>query len=337
VTTAPDPPSAAMSRETEEFDLLRRARLAHLIPVGEPLVLVSQVPRSGGTLLSQLFDGHPECHAHPHELQIGYPKKWDWPPLDLGAPADWFDILDEGVPRKHLRRGYRKSPSADGASVFPFLFSSVLQREIFEQCTAARTIESDRAVLDCYFTSYFNAWLDNHNLYTGPKKVVTAFRSRLVTVETALTEYFAAYPEGTLISIVRDPRGWYASALSHKPKYRRGVDLALEHWRRSTESALGARDRFGDRVLVVTYEQLVRNTEETMARVAERIGIAMSPILLEPTFNGRPTRSNSIEVASRQYGVSTERATAFRQSLDPETIAEIERLAGDLYERATAG
>src|SRR2546429_5064991 len=27
-------------------------------------------------------------------------------------------------------------------------------------------------------TSYFNAWLDNHNLYAGPKKVVTAFAPR---------------------------------------------------------------------------------------------------------------------------------------------------------------
>ena len=28
-------------------------------------------------------------------------------------------------------------------------------------------------------TSYFNAWLDNHNLYNGPKRVVTAFAPRL--------------------------------------------------------------------------------------------------------------------------------------------------------------
>ena len=35
---------------------------------------------------SQLFDGHPEVHAHPHELCIGKPNKWDWPPLDLCGP-----------------------------------------------------------------------------------------------------------------------------------------------------------------------------------------------------------------------------------------------------------
>ena len=51
-------------------------------------MLISQVQRSGGTLLSQLFDGHPEVHAHPHELYIGKPKKWDWPPLDLARARD---------------------------------------------------------------------------------------------------------------------------------------------------------------------------------------------------------------------------------------------------------
>ena len=30
------------------------------MPVHEPLVLISQIQRSGGTLLSQLFDGDPE-------------------------------------------------------------------------------------------------------------------------------------------------------------------------------------------------------------------------------------------------------------------------------------
>ena len=39
-----------------------------------------------------------------------------------------------------------------------------------------------------------------------------------------------------------------------------------------------------------------------MTRLAERIGIAMSPVLLEPTFNGRPIRANSAEEVA-QYGI----------------------------------
>src|SRR5438046_285295 len=95
--------------EREEYGLLCRARLEHVVPVRQPLVVVSQVQRSGGTLLSQLFDGHPECHAHPSEIKIGYPKKWNWPPIDLARPEDWFPMLYEDSVEKRLRRGYRKS------------------------------------------------------------------------------------------------------------------------------------------------------------------------------------------------------------------------------------
>ena len=56
--------------ELEDYEALCRVRLEHLIEVREPLVLISQVQRAGGTLLSQLFDGHPECHADPFELKI---------------------------------------------------------------------------------------------------------------------------------------------------------------------------------------------------------------------------------------------------------------------------
>src|SRR5919198_369926 len=79
-------PAWARLDELEEYEALCRARLRHLVEVREPLVLVSQIQRSGGTLLSQLFDGHPQCHAHPGELHIGWPRKRYWPPLDLERP-----------------------------------------------------------------------------------------------------------------------------------------------------------------------------------------------------------------------------------------------------------
>jgi hypothetical protein len=147
-----------------------------------------------------------------------------------------------------------------------------------------------------------------------------------------LERYLAAYPDGLFVSIVRDPRAWYASASRHRAAYE-AVEQAVALWRQSTEAALDARDRHGERVLVLTYEQLAGATEETMHLVAERIGISWSPVLLTPTFNGRPTLANSTEPVDRR-GVLPERATAFRDSLDAATIEAVERAAGDLYERA---
>jgi len=320
--------------ELEDYQALCRVRLEHLVPVREPLVLVSHVQRSGGTLLSQLFDGHAECHAHPHELKIGYPREHNWPPLDLSRPESCFEMLFEKRSVWHFRRGYSKSTHRyEDYDVFPFAFLPRLQKAIFDACVEGRSVGRERDVLDCYFTSYFNAWLDNHNLYTGPKKVVTGFAPRLAMEAANLERFFAAYPEGTLISIVRDPRAWYVSASNYAPEHYADVEIALELWRRSTESAIEAGERYGERVLVLTYERLLEQPEATMAWIAERIGITMSPQLLVPTFNGRPIRANSAYPVER-YGILPERAGVYRDSLDPERVERIGELAGGLYERA---
>jgi hypothetical protein len=334
---APPLPPWRRRDDAEEYAALCHSRLEHLVDVAEPLVLISQVQRSGGTLLSQLFDGHPECHAHPGELSIGKPKKWDWPPLRLDRPEEWFEMLFEPPIDLYLREGYLKEKPLGGQlepDVFPFVFSPRLQRSIFDRCVARREPVRERDVLDCYFTSYFNAWLDNHNLYTGSKRVVTAFAPRLAMEPQRVARYFDAYPEGTLVSIVRDPRAWYASASRHRGHYA-DVEDALALWRDSVRSALDAHERYPGRVLLLTFEQLVLETEPTVRRVAERIGISMSRALLEPTFNGRPIRANSTGRIDRA-GILPERTDAYRETLEPATLATIDSAAGDLYRRAAA-
>ena len=45
--------------------------------IDQPLILISQIQRSGGTLITQLFDSHKEIYAHPSELVLTNPK-WKW-------------------------------------------------------------------------------------------------------------------------------------------------------------------------------------------------------------------------------------------------------------------
>jgi hypothetical protein len=320
--------------ELEEYAQACRTRLDHLVRVTQPLVLISQVQRSGGTLLSRLFDCLPECHAHPYELKIGPGTKDRWPKLDLGDPNQWFKVLYELKAGMHLVEGYSKPGlKSTDVDVLPFLFLPRLQKRIFDACVAERGVERERDILDCYMTSYFNAWLDNQNLYSQPKKLVTGFMPMLTADAESLERFFGAYPDGTLLSIVREPRSWYASAARHSRKRYREVEAALLLWRHSTEGALDAARQLGEQVIVVTYEQLVADTEATMSRLAERLGLTMSPVLLEPTFNGRPVRANSSDPIAN-YGIIPERSLAYQEVLDAETIAQIEELAGDLYAHA---
>jgi sulfotransferase family protein len=316
-----------------DYRAVVRARLAHVVRVGEPLVLISQIQRSGGTLLLQLLDGHRECHVDPYELKIGSPKKHNWPPLDLSRPDTWFETLYFRGSVERLRRTGRTRRPEVGRSVFPYLFSPRLQKRLFDECVGEA--KNEREILDAYFTSYFNAWLDNHNLYTGPKKAVVGFTPRLALDRSNVEHFFAAYPDGILISIVRDPRGWYRSAAKHGPEDYADLDRGLTLWNASADASLDAAERYGDRVLVLTYEQLVREPEHATRRVAARIGIEWSPSLLEPTFNGRPVRANSSDQVERE-GILPERAEAFRGALDAATAGRIAELAGDRYERAAA-
>jgi sulfotransferase family protein len=333
------PASAAKERtpwlqldERDEYRQACRVRLQHVVPVREPLVLVSQIQRSGGTLLSRLFDGHPECHAHPYELKMGRKTTPKWPELDLDSPRRWFRDLYEPKVAEHMLSGYTKPGLKEtDVDVFPFIFLPRLQKLIFDECATGGKAEHVRDIFDWYFTSYFNAWLDNQNLYSGPKRIVTGFTPRTNVDFPSIERFFAAYPDGTLVSIVREPRAWFASAVRHRPEYA-DLDASLGIWRRSAEAGIEAKGRFGDRVVLITYEELVLETEAAMRRLAERLGISMSPILLVPTFNGREVRANSSDPVS-SYGIVSERVDAYRDVLDSTRIARIDELAGDLYER----
>ena len=45
--------------------------------LNQDLIIIGQIQRSGGTLLSQLFDSHSEIHSYPSELRLTNPK-FDW-------------------------------------------------------------------------------------------------------------------------------------------------------------------------------------------------------------------------------------------------------------------
>ena len=121
--------------ELGEYCQLGRVRTDHVVRVREPMVLVSQIQRSGGTLLSRLFDGHPECHAHPYEVKIGHKARW--PKLDLNAPESWFEALYEHKVAQHLVSGWSKPGLKETeVDVFPFLFLPRLQKRLFDACIA---------------------------------------------------------------------------------------------------------------------------------------------------------------------------------------------------------
>jgi len=299
----------------------------YIIPVTSPIALISQVQRSGGSLLSQLFDGHPELHAHPHELKIGYPKKFMWPEIDLNEnPQRWLEIFFEDKVIEHFKGGYKKERKQD--EVFPFIFVPSVQQKVFLKYLSSVDSITLRDVFDAYMTSYFGAWINNQNRY-GQKKYVTAFTPRLAMIEENIESFFEVYPDGRLLSIVRDPRNWYPSAVKHRSNVYGDIRKSIDLWKTSTEAALRNKKKYGERVSIVRFEDLVSKTEAVMFYMADFLKINFDDILLVPTFNKSPIRANT-SFNDEQHGIVSSTLSRYKM-LSEEELKIIEEMTEDIY------
>ena len=316
-----------MSQDKIYLESLYKACVEHTRPVTSPLALISQVQRSGGTLLSQLFDGHPELHAHPHELKIGYPTKYTWPKLDLSDnPNRWLETLFEYSVLSHFKKGYKKEKKRDDA--FLFLFLPSVQREIFLDYVGSIQALRIRDVFDAYMTSYFGAWLNNQNS-TGNKKFVTAFTARLAMRTGNMDAFFETYPDGRLISLLRDPKNWYPSAIRHKPRVCKDIQDGVDLWKNSAQAMARNRERYGDRVCILTFEDLITKTKSVMEYLAAFLEIRFEDILLEPTFNKYPIRANTSFEAEKN-GIIESTLNRYK-TLSKDELEFIENMTNDLY------
>jgi hypothetical protein len=317
---------------------LRQVR-ENVVPVDEPLALICQAQRSGGTLLARLFDGHPRCHAHPHELLIGYPKAHTWPELPLDEkPERWFGKLKEGYLATLFIKGRRKTPlkaaGEKSKGSYPFLLPPELQRRLFlDEVERRSPITSERQILDCYFTSLFNAWLDNQNLRGPEKRWVVAFSPRRAW-EDGLDKLFELYPDGRLISILRDPLSWFSSARGRDPEA--DVGGLLEAWKRSAGEMLEGSRRYEDRVYIVRFDELLLDTPGAMRRLAAFLGIDFDPRLTIPTFNGYPVGANSSYGVKSETGVVAAPVKRYKKVLSEEQQELIRGECEELHQEVLA-
>ncbi len=299
-----------------------------IVQVNAPLVLISQIQRSGGSLLSQLFDGHPQIHAHPYELKIGYPKKYYWPKIDLSdSPERWFLLLFEDIVLDHAKEGYKKGKKA--VQVYPFHFVPFLQKEIFLQYVNSIIPLHLRDVFDGYMTSYFNAWLNNRNLKGNRKKYVTAFTPRMAMLQENMDNFWKIYPDGKLISVVRDPKNWFPSASQHRQKDYGDITRALDQWKDSVNATIRNKEASEENVFIVRFEDLIAKTEPVMQYLSNFLDIEFDNVLLQPTFNGSPISANTSFKLEKSKIIES---TLYRyKTLGSEQLKKIESMTSDLY------
>ena len=306
-------------------DLSRICR-EHVFPVTSPLALISQIQGSGGSFLNQLFDGHPDLHTHPHELMISYPEEHLWPRIDLNDhPENWFGILFEDIVSKYNQEGYVKGQ--EDKETFPFVFMPDLQRKIFLDYIHSMQTITAREVFNGYLTSYFGAWLNNQN-YHGEKKFITAFSPKLAMMRENTELFFETYPDGRLISLIRDPKNWLPFVRVQWPRRYKDVGPALDQWNESAQAMLWNKEQYGDKVCLIKVEDLLSKTEAVMRYLADFLGIEFDDILLVPTFNKLPIKLDR-SLAPEDYGFADSPLTGARRS----TGQELDTIEGTTSEK----
>jgi hypothetical protein len=140
----------------------------------------------------------------------------------------------------------------------------------------------------------------------------------------------SVYPDGRMISVVRDPRSWFASAREWSLEWK-NIDHAMAVWHQAADAEFKARELLGDRLHLLVFDDLIRKTEKTMRALARYLRIRFTPELLVPTFNSLPIKANSsFEV--KDYSVIQQPPDRYRSVLSASEIKQIDASARDRYE-----
>jgi hypothetical protein len=141
---------------------------------------------------------------------------------------------------------------------------------------------------------------------------------------------FDAYPRARMIHMIRDPRDRYASAYKRWGVSRGGVGAGAAAWLWSYRLATRNQLRYPGNYLILRYETLVFQPEETLRDVCAFIGEAYSPAML--TMQGdqrfREGGGNSSYERVEPGHISTGSVGRFRSVMSPRQIACMERALG---------
>ena len=144
-----------------------------------------------------------------------------------------------------------------------------------------------------------------------------------------MQSFFEIYPDGRLISILRNPKNWFPSASRHfKDKYG-DIKQALSQWCQNAEAMLNNKKRYGDRVSIIDFDDLVQRTESAMRYLADFLNIRFNDILLTPTFNKIPIKPNT-SFKLEKPGIMISALERYK-TLSREKMKIIEEMTGDAY------
>jgi hypothetical protein len=150
-------------------------------------------------------------------------------------------------------------------------------------------------------------------------------------VQTGVIERYAdqvmtAYPQAKMIQMIRDPRDRYAGSIARSPNGKARAGGAVARWYYSTTLAKRNLRKFKSRYMIVQFESMVYETEETIKEVCSFLGEQFYPEML--AMPGAPEHRDKL--ISRSHGdrtkppLSSQYIGIYRQEVPKQEIAFIQ-------------
>ncbi len=284
--------------------------------------LIISMRRTGGTLLGNLLDGHPDCRVFPFEHWHTRRKS-----IYDGRRHKLFPWMTPGMKVRHCGRKKmwkKKFVGAHGATRWPEFYADLLEQ--------ARSANSPGELYDRTAEIYFGRYHPS-----GPGPIVINHSASLCTLPPEqLRDIFG---DARYIMTMRDPRATFAStergiqkkaAAKGRPKPEfdpRRLEQFCDDWRWSAKTYYLEPNR----AICLHFEDLVREPRKTMEQLANAMEIPFLETLLSPERLGDTISANSS--FTRTPGIDPLAADSWREHLNPTWQQTIEDRLGDIIER----
>ncbi|MCG2694429.1 sulfotransferase [Candidatus Parcubacteria bacterium] len=276
---------------------------------------IAGYPKSGTTLLSALFDNHPQLVVLPFELR------------DLFKKIVSEICYDKKCSKKEkidcIIRKIDNFKSDEMVGVF--------LREKYRA--------GNLNILEINHTCFKNKLIDRLNKSKNDKEFILSIIESYYDVENSNKQDKRAWVEKTphnylffpllrrwfgedviLLHIVRDPFDIYSS-LKQKVNINLTIDAFCKEWQFAQKLSILAKKNIKN-YHIIQYEQLVANPEIIMKKVCNWLQIDFNDLLLQPTKNGKIWLGNS-SYDMRYTEVSQGSIGAHKGILTDEEIEEI--------------
>ncbi len=270
-----------------------------------PVVFLCGHRKSGTSMFRDLFDGHPQACTYPGDICLYY----GYYPIWARGDHDRAERLArlERVAFGELQAALDADDLGDACDV------PALARAFFAGLDDPELTDTHALV---------SRLLDTYRRVAEPGSAARVCVAKETSIEIYADEILASFPGSRMIQILRDPRDNYAALRAGLNTYysgfgddhvsmlcslihRLGTSLRL---REHLEARHGP-----DRFLALRFEDLVRDPEFVMRKVADFVGVDFRFELLHPTKRGRNVRGNSHdrtampEISARNVGRWRER------------------------------